>query len=312
MSRSPRLVWFFAVFGEVLLIAAGPARTAEAAPHSPPAKEPPIDLQDLAKQPRPGQIMPGRPAPMPTPSDPKLSPPDRTPEPTPAPKPEATPAKAPTTAPATPAVGTPPAPAAAPGAAKPESDAVKAWRAMQAKKKAAGTIGTAARDSTDPMQAVKAGMRREAASIMVVAAAGGETVRRFDPATPRGNTPWQELKSGESDLGVFEYRAGASGPLVLRADGVNLELAPASSARIGRMNTGGEGASASRLIVELASGEVTVVPVAGGAVNVISPDAITVVRERLIVRFDTGRGTTTAMPAPAHDPSAGAPADPVR
>ncbi len=68
-------------------------------------------------------------------------------------------------------------------------------------------------------------------------------------------------KAGDTLTAVMDYRTGITGLLSLTVDETTgIEIGRMTRARVGRMNTGGQGASASRIVVELARGRVKITP----------------------------------------------------
>lgn len=212
----------------------------------------------------------------------------------------------PSTQPAAPAKNapaqTPPAPRAEPAqAAKPGAPAAKP---PVAPAKAPPTAGF---------------VRIEPARIEIRAAEGAAELRRVWPDSGQTGA-WRRAVSEPQATLAADFRTGMTGRVTLRVSGDTLvtidrlsearvalaRVAPAAdepsrSADAASAPAGAPG-SAARVVVDLKRGRVRVVPPAGGAVNVVTPEGLTVVREEAIVSHDAERGTRVRPASTTPDP----------
>lgn len=270
LNQPSRFAFAAATAAAALLLAAS---SVSAQQKSPP-KEPPIDLDDLARQPRPGTPAP-KPAPAPEPAPAQAKPaPQPAPQPAPAPAPKPQPQPKPQVA----------APAPAPAPAQPQP---------------APQPAPTRRDApVDPLSALAAGVTREPAKLAIVKIQGDEgqvESRRVWTGASTFRDRWRAVtKSAEPALTLADFRTGLAGSVTLKVDDTTTAtLGPLTRARVGRMNTGDSGPSATRVVIELLRGKVDITPAPGKSVNVVTPDGIVMVRESATVSHDAAKGTTT-------------------
>lgn len=157
----------------------------------------------------------------------------------------------------------------------------------------------------DALRKVSAGLTRQEAQITIDQVEGTERdieARKVFVSTSGSLVDrWRGVpKPGEKLTGILDIRSGFAGRVSLSVDGAtHLSVGHLTRARIGRMNTGGDGPSASRIVIELIRGHVDVRPPRDGIVNVLTADGITSVREPTVVSFDAVRGTVLSLPGVA-------------
>ncbi|MBL8759023.1 MAG: hypothetical protein JNK35_11395 [Phycisphaerae bacterium] len=155
-------------------------------------------------------------------------------------------------------------------------------------------------------------VRIEPARIEVRASEGAAELRRVWPDSGQTGA-WRRAASEPPANLAADYRTGLNGRVTLRVSGDTLltidrlsearvalaRVAPAADepGRSGDAASAPAGApgSGTRVVVDLKRGRVRVVPPVGGAVNVVTPEGLTVVREEAVVSHDAEHGTRVRL-----------------
>lgn len=161
-------------------------------------------------------------------------------------------------------------------------------------------------------------VRIEPARIEVRATEGAAELRRVWPDSGQTGA-WRRAATEPPASLAADYRTGMAGRVTLRVSGDTLltidrlsearvalaRVAPAAdeTARTGDAASAPAGApgSGTRVVVDLKRGRVRVVPPAGGAVNVVTPEGLTVIREEAIVSHDAEAGTRVRLASSTPD-----------
>ncbi|MGD9689788.1 MAG: hypothetical protein AB7K52_09065 [Phycisphaerales bacterium] len=147
------------------------------------------------------------------------------------------------------------------------------------------------------------GVRTEVRSVS--GPAGDVETRKVFPAI--GGTlidKWRSpAKAGDESSSILDVRTGLRGSISLTFDQASVvRLGRLTRARLGAISTGGDEPSATRGLVELVRGSVSIWPAPGVSINVLTPEGVTVVRDAATVSHDSVHGTRVSVltePAPA-------------
>ena len=239
---------------------------------------PPIDLKEIAKKPRPGQVMPqGEPA----------APAETAPG-------AATPATESGTTPKGPTKTTPISTGPVTNIAPERAEIAKATESQEAPAIAPDAIA----------QRYRAMARPEGPVLITSTNGNGTELRRVVIGSTRSSDSWREARQSETLSGTVEVRTSGAGGLDARlSDTASVRIDRLTRARLGKMDTQTGDATATRIVIELLRGRIEVRPLDGTSCMVATPDSLIIVRDGLSVWYDATLGTrsrpTDINPTPA-------------
>jgi len=249
------------------------------------ARIPPIDLKEIAKKPRPGQVMPQGDAAAPGETAPDAA------------KPAAEAGAAPKGPSKTTPISTGPVTNIAPE------------RAEIAK--ATGPEETPAVGPDAIAQRYRAMARPEGPVLITSTNGNGTELRRVVIGATRSSDSWREARPSETLSGTVEVRTSGAGGLDARlSDTAAVRIDRLTRARLGKMDTQTGDATATRVVIELLRGRVEVRPQEGTTCMVATPDSLIIVRDGLSVWYDAALGTRSRPTETNQTPAAPAPTPP--
>ncbi len=186
-----------------------------------------------------------------------------------------------------------PEPPKAPATKQPETNPAPKPGASQAKP---------TEPAKGPAAAVPPMVRVEPARIETRGVAGAAETRRVWPDSVLTSAWRASTAEAEATL-IADYRTGISGRVSMRVErSVSVVLERLSEARVAVARVlptadikPGATTAATRVVVDLKRGRVRVTPPANGAVSVVTPEGLTVVREEAVVSHDAEHGTRVAV-----------------
>jgi hypothetical protein len=250
-----------------------------------PVKKPPIDLQDDAKKPRPGQVLPT--------GSPASESPATTPPPPPTPTPAPAPAQVPENAPA--AKPTPsPTPTTAPAESMPAATKASSARKPLPPPHAEGGVPSRVDGVASDLRYVALDkVKAQATEVM----GPGEFVQWRAVDDGRGRPgDWQTLQPGDPINDRMEIRTGLGARVSLKVgDSASVVVHRLSRLRLEekiRSDGGSQlGVTIYRGMVEAAAPENEAAGQTGSAIFVRTPDQVFPLRTRALFEYDAFRGT---------------------